>query len=81
MGSDGILLDHEYFLYIFDAALMFITMVLFNVYHPSRIINAEPVGDAPKHRRRRHRSGDRDPESQDSSYDLQEHAPRAERKN
>jgi hypothetical protein len=33
------LLDHEIFLYIFDAVLMFLTMVLFNVYHPSRIIH------------------------------------------
>jgi hypothetical protein len=39
MGQDGYLLDHEIFLYIFDAVLMFSTMVLFNVYHPSRIIN------------------------------------------
>lgn len=80
MGTDGILLDREYFLYIFDAALMFIAMVLFNIYHPSLIINADAVGDAPKHRRHRHRSGDRDPESQDSSYDLQEHGVRVERK-
>jgi hypothetical protein len=39
MGQDGYLLDHEIFLYIFDAVLMFLTMVLFNVYHPSRIIH------------------------------------------
>ena len=39
MGQDGYLLDHEIFLFIFDAALMFCAMVLFNVYHPSRIIH------------------------------------------
>lgn len=43
MGQDGILLDHEYYLYIFDATLMFFTMVLFNVYHPSRIITKESL--------------------------------------
>lgn len=37
-GQDGYLLEHEIFLYIFDATLMFLSMVLFNVYHPSRII-------------------------------------------
>jgi hypothetical protein len=41
MGQDGYLLDHEIFLYVFDAMLMFITMVLFNVFHPSRIIGAD----------------------------------------
>lgn len=46
MGSDGILLKHEYFLYVFDAALMFVTMVLFNVCHPSRIINKENLSQA-----------------------------------
>jgi hypothetical protein len=45
VGQDGYLLDHEIFLYIFDAVLMFLTMVLFNVYHPSRIINAGAVGN------------------------------------
>lgn len=58
MGQDGFLLDHEYFLYIFDGTLMLLTMVLFNVYHPSRIIhNSKSMHH-------------RDPESQDSSYEL-----------
>ena len=39
MGQDGFLLDHEIFLYIFDSALMFLTMILFNVSHPSAIIS------------------------------------------
>jgi hypothetical protein len=69
MGSDGILLDHEYFLYIFDATLMFITMVIFNFYHPSKIISQQSLKDLR-----------RDPESQDSGYDLQEHAVRVNRK-
>jgi hypothetical protein len=43
IGQDGYLLDHEIFLYIFDALLMFSSMVLFNVYHPSRIINKQAL--------------------------------------
>jgi hypothetical protein len=45
MGQDGVLLDHEYYLYIFDSVLMFVTMVILNVWHPSRII-ANPKGSA-----------------------------------
>jgi hypothetical protein len=37
-GSNGKLLSTEIYLYIFDAALMFMTMVLFNLRHPSQII-------------------------------------------
>ncbi|KAM0282485.1 hypothetical protein ACHAQH_002999 [Verticillium albo-atrum] len=39
-GFDGYLLGHEVYLYIFDAALMFITMVLFNIVHPVEILGA-----------------------------------------
>ncbi|MCJ1247301.1 hypothetical protein MMC30_004515 [Trapelia coarctata] len=37
-GSEGVLLQNEVFLYIFDGTLMFLTMVLYNVWHPSQII-------------------------------------------
>jgi hypothetical protein len=36
-GFDGYLLRHEAYLYIFDALLMFLVMVLFNVIHPSEV--------------------------------------------
>ncbi|KAH7248223.1 RTA1 like protein-domain-containing protein [Fusarium solani] len=36
-GFDGYLLSHEVYLYIFDAVLMFLVMVLFNWIHPSEI--------------------------------------------
>ncbi|KAF1997815.1 RTA1-domain-containing protein [Amniculicola lignicola CBS 123094] len=36
-GNGGYLLKHEYFLYVFDAMLMFFTMVIFNWIHPSEI--------------------------------------------
>ncbi|QSZ29512.1 hypothetical protein DSL72_004026 [Monilinia vaccinii-corymbosi] len=41
-GSDGYLLAHEVFIYVFDATLMFLTMVLFNIRHPSAIIQGKP---------------------------------------
>ena len=63
MGQDGYLLDHEIFLYIFDAALMFLAMVLFNVYHPSRIIHK---GSLENHVR--------DVESHDSGYAMADQA-------
>ncbi|RGP78254.1 hypothetical protein FLONG3_3569 [Fusarium longipes] len=36
-GFDGYLLRHEAYLYIFDAFLMLLVMVLFNWFHPSEI--------------------------------------------
>ncbi|EFE37459.1 RTA1 domain protein, putative, partial [Trichophyton verrucosum HKI 0517] len=36
-GTNGTLLRHEYYLYIFDATLMFILMVTLNVIHPGVI--------------------------------------------
>jgi hypothetical protein len=36
-GFDRYLLRHEAYLYIFDATLMFLVMVLFNWIHPSEI--------------------------------------------
>lgn len=38
-GNDGALLKTETYLYIFDAALMFLAMLLFNIFHPSKIIS------------------------------------------
>ncbi|KAF2187906.1 RTA1-domain-containing protein [Zopfia rhizophila CBS 207.26] len=37
MGNNGPLLRKEVYLYIFDAALMFLVMVLFNWVHPSQV--------------------------------------------
>ena len=61
MGQDGILLKHEIYLYIFDATLMFIMMVLFNIWHPSKIIHRARANDI-QHL-----------ESQDSGYALETH--------
>ncbi len=40
-GQDGSLLETEIYLYVFDATLMFLTMVLFNIFHSSKIISKE----------------------------------------
>lgn len=45
MGNDGFLLKHEYFLYIFDAAPMFVEMLLFVWIHPSEITRAMQRGE------------------------------------
>jgi hypothetical protein len=62
MGGDGILLQHEYYLYIFDATLMFLVTVLFSVWHPSEIISRYvPL-----------RKSNRDEESQSEEFILEE---------
>ncbi len=37
-GNAGYLISHEVFMYVFDAALMWFTMVVMNVAHPSMIL-------------------------------------------
>lgn len=37
-GREGELQSKEVYFYVFDATLMFIVSVLFNTYHPSKII-------------------------------------------
>ncbi|KAI5458506.1 RTA1 like protein-domain-containing protein [Mariannaea sp. PMI_226] len=39
LGKDGVLQSKEYYIYIFDAVLMALVSVLFNWFHPSRVIN------------------------------------------
>ena len=58
-GSDGILLQQEVFLYIFDATIMFLTMVLYNVWHPSTLMVKHLLTSTLA-----------DPESQMSSYAM-----------
>ncbi|KAJ5835386.1 RTA-like protein [Penicillium robsamsonii] len=38
-GSDGFLQSKEAFIYVFDAALMFACCLLFNFFHPSKILS------------------------------------------
>ncbi|SPJ81554.1 related to 7-aminocholesterol resistance protein [Fusarium torulosum] len=37
-GPDGFVLGHEVFIYLFDASLMFLVMLLFLVIHPGRLV-------------------------------------------
>lgn len=37
-GNDGYLISHEAFMYVFDAALMFLAMVAMNVFHPCTVL-------------------------------------------
>lgn len=41
--SDGELMSKEMWIYVFDATLMFLVMLLFVIWHPSRIINRSAV--------------------------------------
>ncbi|KAK7053344.1 envelope glycoprotein [Paramarasmius palmivorus] len=41
-GNGGYLLRHEAYLYIFDAVLMSIAVILFNVFHPSKVLVTQP---------------------------------------
>lgn len=40
-GQSGELQSHEYFAYMFDALLMFQVMVVFIVFHPSKVVSRE----------------------------------------
>jgi len=42
-GNGGFLLKHEIYMYIFDAVLMLIVMVVFNVFHPAEILGANVI--------------------------------------
>ncbi|OLN88264.1 Protein RTM1-like protein 1 [Colletotrichum chlorophyti] len=45
-GFDGYLLSHEAYLYLFDAVLMFLVMILFNYIHPAEIVAILAMGGA-----------------------------------
>lgn len=37
MGNDGYLMESEVWLYVFDSALMFLVIAVFNIIHPSEV--------------------------------------------
>ncbi|PVH97369.1 RTA1-domain-containing protein [Periconia macrospinosa] len=49
-GNAGYLLRHEAYLYVFDALLMFVVMVAFNVVHPSQVTEAWQERQSPQER-------------------------------
>ncbi|KAJ5099241.1 hypothetical protein N7532_006242 [Penicillium argentinense] len=38
-GNDGYLISHEVFMYVFDSMLMFFTMVVMSIFHPSKVLS------------------------------------------
>ncbi|KAL4977916.1 RTA1 like protein [Aspergillus desertorum] len=44
-GNDGYLISHEVFMYVFDAALMLLAMVVMNLCHPSMILTGLERGE------------------------------------
>jgi hypothetical protein len=42
-GQDGVLLSTELYLYVFEAALMFLVMFIFNVQHPCIIVGRNKI--------------------------------------
>ena len=38
-GRDGYLMGHEVYAYVFDAAMMLILSIEFNIFHPSQIVS------------------------------------------
>ncbi|OQD88420.1 hypothetical protein PENANT_c004G00675 [Penicillium antarcticum] len=40
-GNDGYFISHEVFVYVFDAAMMFLVMFVMNVMHPSVVLRRE----------------------------------------
>ncbi|KAM5354685.1 hypothetical protein ACJ41O_001332 [Fusarium nematophilum] len=44
LGKEGALQADEYWIYIFDATLMSLVAVLFNYFHPSRVLNVRGEG-------------------------------------
>lgn len=43
-GTGGYILSHEVFLYVFDAALMFIAVAIFVLWHPSPMLGLDNRG-------------------------------------
>lgn len=44
-GNNGYLINHEVFLYVFDAAMMFMVMAVMNVLHPSVVLRTKDHSD------------------------------------
>ena len=44
-GQDGVLLSTETYLYIFDALFMFAVVIIFNLQHPSLVVNKQATAN------------------------------------
>ncbi|KAJ5492019.1 RTA-like protein [Penicillium expansum] len=45
-GNNGYVISHEVFLYAFDAAMMFLVMVIMNVFHPSVVLQSDATANS-----------------------------------
>lgn len=41
-GNSGYVISHEVFLYVFDATMMFLVMIVMNSFHPSVVLQGNP---------------------------------------
>ncbi|KAJ5081190.1 hypothetical protein N7456_013428 [Penicillium angulare] len=42
-GNSGYVISHEVFLYVFDATMMFLVMIVMNSFHPSVVLQGNPT--------------------------------------
>lgn len=45
-GNNGYVIAHEVFLYVFDAAMMLLVMIVMNVFHPSVVLRTDETVDS-----------------------------------
>lgn len=57
-GNSGYLISHEVFLYVFDAAMMFLVMVVMALFHPSVVLSSDVVPDSDEPKVERMESGE-----------------------
>ncbi|KAJ5274036.1 RTA1 like protein [Penicillium angulare] len=41
-GNSGYVISHEVFIYVFDATMMFLVMIVMNDFHPSVVLKGNP---------------------------------------
>ena len=44
-GSDGVLMSNEVYIYIFDATLMALMTIIFNIFHPSKAVSEKGLSE------------------------------------
>jgi hypothetical protein len=48
-GNAGYLISHEVYMYLLDTTMMFLVMVVMNIFHPSIALGPTPVEDPQAH--------------------------------
>lgn len=44
-GNNGYVISHEVYLYVFDASMMFLVMIVMNIFHPSVVLTSNNTQD------------------------------------